>query len=99
MLENISKRQYLDYGDISGLLDVNVTTNIFPNPANDFINVLVKNDVITTYQIYNITGKNMLNGFLNSDVKQINVSDLPAGLYIIKLTSAQKQSVNPFVKN
>jgi hypothetical protein len=99
MLENISKRQFLDYGDISGLLEVNGTTNIFPNPANNYINVLVKNDVKSTYEICDVTGKNILIGSLNSDVNQINVSDLPAGLYFIKLTSAQKQSVNPFVKN
>jgi hypothetical protein len=99
MLENISKRQYLDYGDISGLLDVNGTTNIFPNPANNNINVLLKNEVKSTYEIFDVTGKNMLNGSLNSDVNQINVSDLPAGFYFIKMISDQKQSVNPFVKN
>jgi hypothetical protein len=98
-LVNISKRQFLDYGDISGLLDVNEMTSIFPNPANNYLNVLVINDVKSTYQIYDVTGKNMLNGSLNSDVNQINVSDLPAGFYFIKLISAQKQSVNPFVKN
>ena len=99
MLENISKRQYLDYGDISGLLDVNGITSIFPNPANNYINVLVKNDVKSTYQIFDVNGNNVLNGFFNSNINQINVSDLPAGFYIIKMISAQKQSVSPFVKN
>jgi hypothetical protein len=99
MLENVSKRQYLDYGDISGLLELNVTTNIFPNPANNHLNVLVKNGVKSTYQIFDVTGKIMLIGSLNSDVNQIYVSDLPAGFYFIKLISDQKQSVNPFVKN
>jgi hypothetical protein len=98
-LVNISKRQFLDYGDISGLLDINGTTNIFPNPANNYLNVLVKNDVKSFYQIFDGTGKNVLNGFLNSDVNQINVIDLPVGFYFIKLISDQKQSVNPFVKN
>ena len=99
MLENISKRQYLDYGDISGLLDVNGITSIFPNPANNYINVLVRNDVKSTYQIFDVNGNNVLNGFFNSDINQINVSDLPAGFYIIKMISAQKQSVSLFVKN
>jgi hypothetical protein len=99
MLENLSKRQFLDYGDISGLFDVNGTTNIFPNPANNVINVLVKNEVKSTYEIFDVTGKIMLIGSLNSDANQINVSDLPAGFYLIKLISDQKQSVNPFVKN
>ncbi len=98
-LVNISKRQFLDYGDISGLSDVNGPTNIFPNPANNYLNVLVKNDVESTYQIYDVTGKVLINGLLNSDVNQINLSDLPAGFYVIKLISSHNQSVNAFVKN
>jgi hypothetical protein len=98
-LVNISKRQFLDYGDISGLLDVNEMTTIFPNPANNYLNVLVKNDVRSTYQIYDVTGKVLNYGLLNSDVNQINISDLPTGFYFIKLISSQKQSINSFVKN
>ena len=99
MLENISKRQFLDYGDISGLLDVKGATSIFPNPANNYINVLVKNDVKSTYQIYDVTGKVLNYGLLNSDVNQINISDLPTGFYFIKLIYSQKQSINSFIKN
>ena len=98
-LANISKRQFLDYGDISGLSYVNETTNIFPNPANNYLNVLVKNEVKSTFQIFDVTGKVLINGLLNSDVNQINVSDLPSGFYFIKLISSHKQSINPFVKN
>jgi hypothetical protein len=98
-LVNISKRQFLDYGDISGLLDVNEMTSIFPNPANNYLNVLVINDVKSTYQIYDVTGKVLNYGLLNSDVNQINISDLPTGFYFIKLISSQKQSINSFIKN
>ena len=98
-LVNISKRQFLDYGDISGLLEVNGASKIFPNPTNNYLNVLIQNDVKSTYQIYDLTGKVWSNGSLNSDVNQINVSELPLGFYFVKFISSHKQFVNPFVKN
>jgi len=50
---------------------------VYPNPANTFINV----DCKKGYQIYSSTGQLVKQS--SQDTTQINVSDLPTGLYIL----------------
>ncbi|MDL2227841.1 T9SS type A sorting domain-containing protein [Bacteroidales bacterium OttesenSCG-928-K03] len=53
----------------------------YPNPVNDFI--LIKDDNIVNVTIYNLQGKEVLKTF--NCGKQINVSNLPNGFYLISL--------------
>ena len=53
---------------------------IFPNPANNFINVLLKGEKI----FYNSIGKEML----RTKEEQIDVSLLSKGVYFIKINSS-----------
>ena len=54
---------------------------VFPNPANDIINVEGKFDYIT---IFDTNGRIIM----NTSNKQVNVSNLPKGVYFMKIQSA-----------
>tara|TARA_Y100000991_G_scaffold84159_1_gene63535 strand:- start:50 stop:1096 length:1047 start_codon:yes stop_codon:yes gene_type:complete len=57
---------------------------LFPNPANNIINIYLKNNISSNYEILDISGKVLLSdSFLNET--QINSSDLKNGVYIIRV--------------
>jgi hypothetical protein len=59
---------------------------LFPNPANNIININLKNNISSNYEILDISGKVLLsNSFLNET--QINSSDLKNGIYIIRVVN------------
>jgi len=75
---------------ITGTLGVsdNLAKNIimFPNPANDFLNIQVIDDSGTyIYSIINILGQVIKKGSLNSGVNTISNINLNSGLYFVKV--------------
>lgn len=58
---------------------------IYPNPANDFIQIST-NETITGLEIYNVIGKKVISSN-NLTNKKINVSNLTKGVYILKIMS------------
>jgi hypothetical protein len=73
----------------SGLKDekVAVAFNIFPNPANDMININKNSNETLTLNIYNIMGSLIKTEVLKQNQQQINVSDLINGIYMVKIKS------------
>ena len=65
----------------------NIDINIYPNPANNIINIefdkIINNGEIS---IYNSTGYLVKKEYLIENSKTINLSDLNNGLYFIKIT-------------
>ncbi len=77
---------------------VNITENltpamhIYPNPASEKLTLELSNmpgnaSVVT---IYKITGSAVYNASLNTEIIEIDVSTLDAGLYIIKVNSGNR---------
>lgn len=69
-----------------------IDCNIFPNPANNFINIIIHNvNNNSTIQIIDLFGKVIYQNEmkLTSDriYKQINVSNVQKGMYVIKISS------------
>ncbi len=76
----------------------NIST-IYPNPASDRITVLVSSALSgSTYFISDMYGRNVLSGNLTSESSSINISELAAGAYILKV-GEQNQLSNKFFKN
>jgi hypothetical protein len=67
--------------------------SVYPNPADDVVNIAVKELVNTNYNvtITDITGKvvfnNQLNDMLNNNAASINVSQFNKGMYFIYLSN------------
>ncbi|GAB4254860.1 MAG: hypothetical protein Kow0079_11430 [Vicingaceae bacterium] len=58
---------------------------IYPNPANSFIEVPIVGNVYN-YEIYNLTGKLIMKE-VNYNQKRINITNLSNGVYFIKISS------------
>lgn len=81
----------LEQADITSLYNNNTLTSenfnlnnlevkLYPNPVRDILNIEIEND-IQSIEIYNIQGQKVL----SSNQKQINVSDLATGMYMVRI--------------
>jgi len=84
---------------ISSLTDDQSQFNIFPNPANSFINLDFSNiqSDINSIEIFNTEMKNVssvkpeiLNGSIHST---IDLNELPSGIYFVKINSGNDQLI------
>ena len=72
--------------------------NIFPNPANQWVNLQVENSLVgEPYWIQSLLGNVVLTGVINQENMKINLSTLSKGLYIIKIGEAKRLSYK-FIK-
>jgi hypothetical protein len=60
---------------------------VYPNPTNNDWNIRANGQDITSVQIFDILGKNVMSVTPNSDSVKLDASGLPAGLYFAKMTS------------
>ncbi len=68
---------------------------IAPNPVVDYINV--QTDIeFNSYSILDFTGRTVLEGFVND--KSIDVTNLPEGLYFLKLADDVNAVMHKFIK-
>lgn len=73
--------------DIEGL-------NIFPNPANDVLNITSNSSADKNVQLFDLTGKKVLDV---TTVSQVNVSTLKAGIYVAKINEACKTATRKVI--
>ena len=73
--------------------------NIFPNPATQMINVsLDRINGKTEIKVYNIMGNLLMRQITNKTNTQLNVSKLPAGVYMVSASDGLATSNSKFVK-
>ena len=90
----------LKFCDIpSSVMDLFEESNIYPNPAKDFIEISLNNEasfIGSEVQIFNMLGIEVLNVGIGLDLssQRIDVSHLPYGVYYIKIGD----KVEKFVK-
>ncbi|MBK9254950.1 MAG: T9SS type A sorting domain-containing protein [Saprospiraceae bacterium] len=68
----------------------------YPNPVTDILTI--ETSEIAGWQLTDATGKTIHSGRLNSGKNQIDFSQLPSGLYLIQLVTAQKRIIHKIVK-
>ena len=71
---------------------------IFPNPVNERL-MIRSQFAVRQYDVYSITGSLILSMTVDSDSFEVQVKDLPAGSYLIRLTSDDIVQTRRFVKN
>lgn len=73
--------------------------SIYPNPASDFINVKLNNQNFenTQIEIYNTLGKLCKSEKVVSSLSTIRLENLPSGIYLIKLISNNRISVDKII--
>ncbi len=68
---------------------------IYPNPAVDVINFELNSKVIST-EVYDAAGKSVKT--INGDVKSVDVSALPKGVYVVKVKTAAETFSKKVIK-
>jgi hypothetical protein len=87
---------------LSGYLEISPLISnlkVFPNPSNGFINVAVSrnNIVIKNIEIISIYGTVIK--IINTDFNSINISDLPNGIYFLKVHYGKAFELIKITKN
>ncbi|MBI5540831.1 MAG: T9SS type A sorting domain-containing protein [Bacteroidia bacterium] len=76
---------------ILGLNIINsfVEIKFYPNPASNYIEIIKNNNNLqnTTVEILDIQGKVIKAEDINTNFENINISEIPAGVYIIRITN------------
>lgn len=76
--------------NIENTVAKNENVLIYPNPANDKINIYSKDGKISSYTIVDLTGKTLIKEHIYpTQISQINVSDLEKGIYILILNDVK----------
>ena len=88
-------RQYNSTWDVSEA--TTISCNVYPNPACEILTV-ESGDVVSQYEVYNMAGAMIMNKPVNDSKFNIDVRDLPAGAYLVKMTSEGLVQTRRFVK-
>lgn len=88
----------LSVGKEASINEVNL--NIFPNPTTDVLNIEMKDGIIESVAIIDITGKlvKTFNTNTNSNATSVNVKDLASGNYVINIATTEGVSTKKFIK-
>lgn len=70
---------------------------IYPNPATQYISLKCNTDKVIDIEIVNMNGQSLIKKSTASN-KQIDISQLPAGNYIINIYEGQRRVVEKFTK-
>ena len=77
-------------------LQVNTIFKLYPNPAEDTVNLQLTNAVISSVRILDMKGSVLIREEgLNVSQKEINIASLAEGIYLLNLTT---QNNNSFIK-
>jgi len=69
---------------------------LFPNPANEFIYISIENNQPAIVTIFDLNGKNLKTENVNNGC-QVNISELPAGVYYVKVKLENNSYVQKLV--
>jgi uncharacterized delta-60 repeat protein len=71
----------------------NENFNIYPNPTADIINIKAENSEFLlnlNITLYNLLGQQMKQQSINSSFNELNVSDLPKGIYVYSINNSNE---------
>jgi hypothetical protein len=88
------KSAHIGYEEVE---ESNKELSIFPNPVKNELR-LQNVDENATIEVYNLTGKLILVRKPGTDENTIDVSNLKAGIYLLKATTTRKTSLIKFMK-
>jgi len=76
--------------------------SIYPNPVISRLNIEFNTSIISLdFQVFDVLGKQVIKGNTSSEknLLKIDVSSLEQGLYLIKISSEEKNVTKRFIKN
>lgn len=74
-----------------GLADLEMEFEVYPNPANEELNLVVSNGTAESVRVIGVDGKVVLEKQISGNVVSVNTSLLRSGSYILELNSGTQQ--------
>ncbi len=74
------------------------TFNVFPNPAEQFLNINLSIEKEASFQIVNYLGQVLLKGMLSSTNEKIDIINLDRGNYILQINQDEKIYTKHIIK-
>ena len=72
--------------------------NMYPNPANDILNIKLNNIINANLSVYDIQGKLVLERSISQEQNlELNMSGLQSGMYFVKLKTGSKEFVKKLI--
>jgi len=68
--------------------------NIFPNPASDILNITLNNELHSTYQISDLTGRIQITG---TNASKLDITGLTKGVYLFSIRLDQKTYIRKLI--
>ena len=85
--------------NVIDIVDGKSTVNVYPNPASTFINIdVINGHRVGMVRIYNTVGTLVKSLDMNGSEKEIDISELPTGLYIISIEDEKEPLFKQFIK-
>jgi len=87
----LNPRLYIAFGfaftpaEVNNVIDF--STEIYPNPAKNSLNVVSYASKINTISLHNLNGQEVLNTAVNANKIKLNLTKLEAGIYIVNIKS------------
>ena len=75
------------------------TIRIFPNPANHVLNITTTDQNITAITIYDARGVEKFNSETVTQVHSVDISQYPAGIYLVKVAHGNTAYLHKVIKN
>lgn len=67
--------------------------SLYPNPFSHVLNVKIKSNQPAEFKIWTITGEDLISGTLRDQDSQIDLSEIPAGIYMMSIGSTTEYIV------
>lgn len=78
-------------------IETKLSVSLYPNPTNGILNMNYK-DAIDVVYVFNLMGQKVESIFPNRKNSQINMSNLPSGMYVVEIQSKEKKGSYRVIK-
>lgn len=83
----------------TGVTDLNASScTVWPNPATDFVVITANAPVIENVELFTLAGKRVMEKNRMNSGEKLNLSTLPAGIYLLRLTTEEGVSCQKIIK-
>ena len=79
-------------------LDKDVNISFYPNPTADKVNVKSEIATLKNVSVYSLSGVNIKSFEITSKDFSVDMTDMPKGVYLIKINSVQGEIIHPVIK-
>lgn len=94
IITNTTKNTIISPQSVQTLTNGSIEALIFPNPANNTINVEVKDKGEFNAALYDMMGRIVSTVKVNNGKAAISVSNVPSGMYFVRISGNSKQELS-----